>query len=82
MIGWRRFGQAVPNDAHHALARLEANGRIQILFTQNVDRLHQSGGSRVVIDLHGRLDLVRCMACSAERKRADFQDDLVRLNAA
>src|SRR4051812_8713913 len=82
MIGWRRFGQALPNDAHHALARLEAAGRSQMLLTQNVDRLHQAAGSRVVIDLHGRLDLVRCLACSAARHRTDFQDDLVRLNAS
>jgi NAD-dependent SIR2 family protein deacetylase len=82
MIGWRRFGYALPNDAHHALARLEASGRSQMLLTQNVDRLHQAAGSRVVIDLHGRLDLVRCMACSAALRRADFQNDLIRLNAA
>jgi NAD-dependent SIR2 family protein deacetylase len=82
MIGWRRFGQAMPNDAHRALAQLEANGRCQVLLTQNVDRLHQAAGSREVIDLHGRLDLVRCMACSTECRRADFQDELVRLNAA
>jgi len=55
MIGWRRFGTARPNDAHHALAQLEANGQSQMLLTQNVDRLHQAAGSRVVIDLHGRL---------------------------
>ena len=81
MVGWRRFGQAKPNAAHHALARLEADGRCQLLLTQNVDRLHQAAGSREVIDLHGRLDLVRCMACSTTIRRADFQDDLVRLNA-
>ena len=63
LIGWRRFGQAKPNDAHHALARLEASGRCEMLLTQNVDRLHQSAGHRQVIDLHGRLDLVRCMGC-------------------
>jgi NAD-dependent SIR2 family protein deacetylase len=82
MIGWRRFGQAQPNDAHHALARLEASGRSRVLLTQNVDRLHQAAGSREVIDLHGRLDLVRCLACKAALGRADFQDDLTRLNAA
>jgi NAD-dependent SIR2 family protein deacetylase len=82
LIGWRRFRQAIPNDAHHALAKLEASGRSQMLLTQNVDRLHQAAGSRVVIDLHGRLDLVRCMACSATLRRADLQDDLVHLNAA
>ena len=53
-----------------------------MLLTQNVDRLHQAAGSRVVIDLHGRLDLVRCLACAAALHRADFQDDLIRLNAA
>jgi NAD-dependent SIR2 family protein deacetylase len=82
MIGWRRFGQALPNDAHRALARLESKGQCQVLLTQNVDRLHQAAGSRAVIDLHGRLDLIRCMACSAASRRADFQDELVHLNAA
>jgi NAD-dependent SIR2 family protein deacetylase len=81
MIGWRRFGQALPNDAHHALARLEAQDRCRLLLTQNVDRLHQAAGSRAVIDLHGRLDLVRCTACSATTHRADFQSELGRLNA-
>jgi NAD-dependent SIR2 family protein deacetylase len=81
MIGWRRFGQALPNDAHHALARLEAQDRCRLLLTQNVDRLHQAAGSRAVIDLHGRLDLVRCTACSATTRRADFQSELRRLNA-
>lgn len=81
LIGWRRFGQAVPNDAHHALAKLEANGRCELLLTQNVDRLHQSAGSQRVIDLHGRLDLVRCMGCGLKTPRAEFQDRLGRSNA-
>jgi NAD-dependent SIR2 family protein deacetylase len=46
----------------------------QMLLTQ--DRLHQAAGSRVVIDLRGRLDLVRCMTCSVALRRADFQDSL------
>src|SRR6201996_9779799 len=33
MIGWRRFGQALPNDAHRALARLEAQGENPLLLT-------------------------------------------------
>jgi NAD-dependent SIR2 family protein deacetylase len=37
-----------------------------MLLTQNVDKLHQAAGSREVIDLHGRLDLVRCLACTAD----------------
>lgn len=81
MIGWRRFGRALPNDAHRALARLEKSGKSEVLLTQNVDRLHQAAGSERVIDLHGRLDLVRCMGCGRKSMREDFQEQLGRLNA-
>jgi NAD-dependent SIR2 family protein deacetylase len=80
LIGWRRFGQARPNDAHHALARLEQIGKCEVLLTQNVDRLHQSAGSKKVIDLHGRLDLVRCMGCERRIQRDEFQHEMGRLN--
>ncbi|WP_249225545.1 NAD-dependent protein deacetylase [Tardiphaga alba] len=82
LVGWQRFGQAVPNDAHRALARLEQAGRSEILLTQNVDRLHQSAGSERVIDLHGRLDIVRCMGCNATMPRGDFQHELGHRNGA
>ena len=81
LLGWRRFRQARPNDAHRALARLEAMGKSELLLTQNVDRLHQAAGSASVIDLHGRLDLVRCMGCGRRTSRDELQDDLGRLNA-
>jgi NAD-dependent SIR2 family protein deacetylase len=81
LIGWRRFGRARPNDTHHALARLEAQEGCELLVTQNVDRLHQVAGSRRVIDLHGRLDLVRCMGCERRLPRAEFQDKLGQVNA-
>jgi NAD-dependent SIR2 family protein deacetylase len=81
LIGWRRIRQAKPNDAHRALARLEAMGRIELLLTQNVDRLHQAAGSARVIDLHGRIDLVRCMDCERRSPRDELQDELGRLNA-
>jgi NAD-dependent SIR2 family protein deacetylase len=80
LVGWRRFGRAQPNDAHHALARLEAQGRCELLLTQNVDRLHQMAGSRQVIDLHGRLDLIRCMGCAAKTQRQVFQQELEQHN--
>jgi NAD-dependent SIR2 family protein deacetylase len=82
LVGWPRFSQARPNAAHRALARLEAMGRSALLVTQNVDRLHQAAGSERVIDLHGRLDLVRCMGCERRIPRADFQLELERLNFA
>ncbi len=81
LIGWRRIRRARPNAAHRALARLEVMGRSEILLTQNVDRLHQAAGSGRVIDLHGRLDLVRCMGCERRMSRDELQEQLSRLNA-
>ena len=82
LIGWRRFGSARPNQAHAALARLENDGRIEALVTQNVDGLHQRAGSRAVIDLHGRLDEVRCLQCERRIPREAFQRELEARNPA
>jgi NAD-dependent SIR2 family protein deacetylase len=80
MTGWRRFGQVQPNGVHRALARLEALNRCASIVTQNVDRLHQAAGSTRVIDLHGRLDQIRCLACERCTSRSAFQDELCRCN--
>ena len=80
LIGWRLVRQAEPNDAHRALAALEAMGRTELLLTQNVDRLHQAAGSARVIDLHGRIDLVRCMDCERRSPRVELQEELSALN--
>ena len=80
LVGWPRFGHAVPNATHHALAALEASGRIEVLLTQNVDVLHQRAGSTRVIDLHGRLDTVRCMGCERRSERERLQQRLLHAN--
>jgi len=80
LIGWRRFGGAQPNNTHRALARLEEMDRSELLLTQNVDRLHQAAGSSRVIDLHGRLDTIRCTGCGQHSQRGEFQHELDRLN--
>ena len=82
LVGWRRFGRAQPNATHHALAALERQGKIELLVTQNVDGLHQRAGNSGVVDLHGRLDAVRCMACDWRAPRQDFQLALVERNPA
>jgi NAD-dependent SIR2 family protein deacetylase len=81
LVGWRLIRQALPNDAHRALAEIEAMGKTEILLTQNVDRLHQAAGSARVIDLHGRIDRVRCMDCERRSPRDELQDELSALNA-
>ena len=80
LVGWQRFSSARPNSCHRALAALEARGQIELLLTQNVDGLHQAAGSRQVIDLHGRLDTVRCMNCTQCSPREELQRRLVAAN--
>lgn len=80
LVGWRVMGQARPGKAHHALAALERAGHVALLLTQNVDGLHSAAGSHSVLDLHGRIDTVRCMDCGHRFARADWQQALVALN--
>ncbi len=54
---------AQPNLAHTSLARLENAGFIQTTITQNIDRLHQRAGSKNVLEIHGTLDTLTCIAC-------------------
>jgi NAD-dependent SIR2 family protein deacetylase len=74
--GWPMFAAAQPGTAHAALAQMERVGRVTRIVTQNVDRLHQRAGSRDVIDLHGRLDKVRCLECGNRFDRDAFQERL------
>ncbi|MBA4286303.1 MAG: NAD-dependent protein deacetylase [Xanthomonadaceae bacterium] len=80
MIGWPLLATAQPNAAHRALARLQDAGRVTRLVTQNVDGLHQAAGSTGVIDLHGRLDVLVCLACGARTPRSRFQSRLHEAN--
>ena len=52
-----------PNAAHRALAKLEANGKVQAVVTQNIDGLHQKAGSQTVFELHGSTARNYCMKC-------------------
>lgn len=78
LLGWRSFGQARPNAGHVALAALAGHGLVGVI-TQNVDGLHQAAGSPVVLDLHGRIGRVVCLACGRHSGRARLQE---RLDAA
>lgn len=57
----KNLAEAMPNAAHHALAKLEEKYDVQII-TQNVDDLHERGGSSKVMHLHGELKKVRSTA--------------------
>jgi NAD-dependent SIR2 family protein deacetylase len=78
-LGWQHMAQAQPNAGHRAVAELERAGAVTGVITQNVDGLHQAGGSDAVIDLHGRLDRVVCLSCGGRSDRCRLD---VRLREA
>lgn len=52
-----------PNAAHYALAKLEAQGKLKAVITQNIDGLHTKAGSKKVLELHGSGQRNYCMKC-------------------
>ena len=56
---------AEPNKGHRALATLEQQGLLSGVITQNIDSLHQKGGSNNVVEFHGSLDTFSCLLCGA-----------------
>ncbi|MDR0271821.1 MAG: NAD-dependent protein deacylase [Clostridiales bacterium] len=52
-----------PNKAHLALAKLEADGKLTAVITQNIDGLHQAAGSKNVLEVHGSIHRNYCMSC-------------------
>ena len=67
-----------PNPAHMALARLEERlpkGNFTVV-TQNVDSLHDLAGSKEVLHMHGRIDLLRCVECSEISENMEHLDGI------
>ena len=61
-----RLGEVEPNAAHKALARLDASWPGELLIvTQNVDDLHERGGAKRVLHMHGELRSAWCLGCDA-----------------
>jgi NAD-dependent SIR2 family protein deacetylase len=80
LIGWPVVAGAEPNAAHHAVRALAARSRVHRLVTQNVDGLHTRAGNPDVIELHGNIGRVRCMACGEAHSRAAVQGLLEAMN--
>ena len=59
------FFQYKPNKAHTFLAKLEEKGKLSAVVTQNIDGLHQAGGSHTVYELHGSIHRNYCTKCHA-----------------
>ncbi len=67
---------ARPNSGHHALVELEQRNKLHGLITQNIDELHQIAGNSPdkVIEVHGTVRTVICMACGLKTPTPDILD--------
>lgn len=57
------YRDAKPNRAHQALAKLENDGKLKAVITQNIDGLHQLAGNKMVYELHGNVLRNYCESC-------------------
>lgn len=69
---------AAPNAAHFCLARLEQEGKLTAIITQNIDGLHQKAGSKNVLELHGSILRAYCVNCGKRHDAAlvNYGDDV------
>ncbi|MEX2286964.1 MAG: Sir2 family NAD-dependent protein deacetylase [Planctomycetaceae bacterium] len=72
------FWQAQPNIAHQALAKWESAGLLRGVITQNIDGLHQAGGSVNVLELHGTAREIGCLTCEARFGADAMVDEFTR----
>ena len=55
---------ARPNLAHVALAKMEQQGKLKAVITQNIDGLHHKAGNNNVIEIHRSIHRNFCMECN------------------
>lgn len=77
----RTFLDAPPNPAHKAIGEAEKSGRVRAVITQNIDDLHERGGTRTLHKLHGDLYTLRCLKCDRREQidRRPVQNILTQL---
>ncbi|MFC1532654.1 NAD-dependent deacetylase [Thermodesulfobacteriota bacterium] len=67
--------KAKPNKAHIGMSDLEKMGFLHFIITQNVDNLHQVGGSKNVIEYHGNSSTLSCQGCGKKYKMEEKRDE-------
>lgn len=66
------YPNAKPNFAHKYLAKLEKDGKLSAVITQNIDCLHEMAGSKNVLKLHGTVDSNTCVKCGKKYNLEEF----------
>jgi len=64
-LRFHALAEAVPNDAHRALAELENRGLVRAVVTQNIDLLHERAGTHELVEVHGSIRTCICRGCGA-----------------
>lgn len=67
-----------PTLTHRVLARLEKQGRLRRVITQNIDGLHQKAGSRNVYEVHGGFQTAGCLDCQRDFSLAEIRETVLR----
>lgn len=57
------FDEATPNPAHLGLAKMEENGYLDAIITQNIDNLHRKAGNSTIYEFHGNSRNLVCINC-------------------
>ncbi|MHA1734460.1 MAG: SIR2 family NAD-dependent protein deacylase, partial [Promethearchaeota archaeon] len=70
--------KAKPNTGHKVLAKLEDEGYVKAIMTQNIDGLHQKAGNIYVFELHGNIDEMKCVGCGATYSQRMVLDKIKR----
>ncbi|NQU51026.1 MAG: NAD-dependent protein deacylase [Bacteroidetes bacterium] len=66
------FADANPNLAHQVLAKMEKEGLLNSIITQNIDNLHQEAGSKAVHEFHGNSKKLKCLKCGKRYSSSEF----------
>jgi NAD-dependent deacetylase len=67
---------AEPSAAHLSLARLERDGWVSAVVTQNIDMLHRKAGTRELVEVHGTIEHSSCLECRARYPLAEVRERL------
>ena len=76
-IFFTNMDKATPNKAHTVLGTLEKQGLLRGVITQNIDGLHQRGGSQNVQEFHGTIHMLSCLHCGRKYCLEDVNLDAV-----
>lgn len=71
---WKKYVNLKPNVAHIALAKMEKEGFINGVITQNIDGLHYKAGSENLFEVHGHVRTYSCMRCGKKYKIETIYD--------